>query len=184
MARIEWVAQRLENWALWRARMEGGGLGFATHSIFTEGPAARGSAYEAPVPIDEIEASITNDAVESLRIGHGHVHKTLHLFYLKGLGIAQTARAMQRAPSTIHAQLASADQLIAIWLNERSRMRQQATQPAPTMPAVRRLSKDEQRQLLDHLAEESAQLEERRRSRQFVGPPRPPFKRARKTLKL
>lgn len=120
MARLEWVELRLRNWALWKEREASGGLGFATASIFANGPAARGTALEARVPVDEIEASITNEAVESLRLaGQGHLYKTLHLYYVRDLGIKETARAMDRAESTIHAQLERADLLIAEWLRER-----------------------------------------------------------------
>jgi hypothetical protein len=35
MARVEWVKQRFENWALWKERENRGGLGFYTSSSFT-----------------------------------------------------------------------------------------------------------------------------------------------------
>jgi hypothetical protein len=42
MARIEWVRQRLHNWALYKERESGGGLGFATQSVLL---AERSSGY-------------------------------------------------------------------------------------------------------------------------------------------
>lgn len=117
MARIEWVHQRLENWALWRAR---GGFGYAKQSIFADGPAARGQVAEAVIPVDDLEASDTNDAVEALKLGHGHLYQTLHLYYVRGQGIKGTARSMRRAESTIHSQLGSADQLLAAWFSDRT----------------------------------------------------------------
>lgn len=121
MARIDWVEQRLRNWALWHERGAGGGLGYATQSAFLADVAGRDQRAEAWIPVDEIEAAVTHEAVEGLKLGHGHLHMTLHLFYLHGLGIKDTARAMQRAESTIKAQLAQADHLLAAWFIERKR---------------------------------------------------------------
>ena len=46
---------------------------------------------------------------------------TVCLYYLKGQGIKQTARTMRRAESTVKANLVQADQLLALWFNERRR---------------------------------------------------------------
>jgi hypothetical protein len=125
MARIEWVRQRLENWALWHERGRGGGLGYATQSVLlTE--RVDGDRAEAWVPVDEVEAAVTDEAVDALKLGYGHLHKTLQLFYLRGAGIKETARVMQRAESTIKAQLERADALLATWFAERKRRREAA----------------------------------------------------------
>lgn len=128
MARIDWVQTRLDNWARWHATMNGGGLGFATQSAFLNDPAGSDGVQEARIPIDEIEGSITNDAVEDLKLGYGHLHQTLRLFYLKGEGIKGTARIMRRAESTIKAQLAQADALLAVWFTERKRRKEAEAQ--------------------------------------------------------
>ena len=65
MARIEWVKQRLENWALFKAREAGGGLGFASQSSFL-GEADSSRYRESRIPIDDVDASVTDEAVESL----------------------------------------------------------------------------------------------------------------------
>lgn len=122
MARIEWVRQRLENWALWHERGCGGGLGYATQSVLLSEPVDGGR--QAWVPVDEIDAAITDEGVESLKLGHGHLHDTLHLFYLRGIGIKETARLMARAESTIKAQLERADQLLALWFADRKRRKE------------------------------------------------------------
>jgi hypothetical protein len=120
MARIEWVKQRLDNWALWHERQAGGGLGFASQSSFLNEVDA--SRYrESYVPVDEVEAGITDQAVASLKLGHGHLFETLSLMYLRGCGVIGTARAMRRAESTIHANLSHADALLAAWFTERKR---------------------------------------------------------------
>lgn len=152
MARVEWVRQRLENWALWHERGRDGGLGYATRSVLLAEPVD--GSREAWVPVDEIEASITDEGVESLKAGHDHLHRTLHLYYLAGIGIKETARAMQRAESTIQAQLGRADQLLAEFFAERKRQKEAAAkvmreqldaarpeklkQPLPSSKPVRR----------------------------------------------
>jgi hypothetical protein len=124
MARIEWVQQRLENWARWHANTSSGGLGYATQAAFLAIAAGRDHANQARIPIDEIEASTTDEAVEALKLGYGHLHQTLRLFYLKGVGIKGTAQTMRRAESTIKAQLAQADALLAAWFTDRKRRKE------------------------------------------------------------
>lgn len=119
MARIEWVQHRLENWALWHERGRGGGLGYATQSILLSDPTDRGR--DVWVPVDEIDAAVTDEGVEALKLGHGHLHKTLQLIYLRGCGIKAAARQMARAESTIKAQLDRADQLLALFFSERAK---------------------------------------------------------------
>lgn len=136
MARIEWVRQRLENWALWHERGRGGGLGYATQSVLL---AERVDGdRQAFVPVDEIEAGVTDEAVESLKLGYGHLHKTLQLFYLAGKGIKETARVMERAESTIKAQLERADALLAVWFADRKRRKEaEATEFRAALAATR-----------------------------------------------
>lgn len=122
MARIDWVKRRLDNWALWRQRQEGGGLGFATQSSFLRERYDCDRYREANVPVDEVEASTTDLGVEGLKLGHGHLHKTLHHIYIDNLGVKETARRMGRAESTIKAQLEQADALLARWFSDRARM--------------------------------------------------------------
>ncbi len=127
MARIEWVKQRLENWALWKVRERSGGLGFASRSSFLR--EVDSSRYrEAIVPVDEVDAALTEQAVEALKLGHGHLHKTLHCIYVDGIGIKGTARVMARAESTIKAQLDQADHLLKRWFDTRAEQQARARQ--------------------------------------------------------
>lgn len=179
MARIEWVEQRLQNWALWQAHMMGDGLGYSSQSAFLNAGADPGRYRESSVPIDEVDAAVTDMAVASLKLGHGHLHQTLHLYYLKGMGITGTARAMRRAVSTVHAQLGQADALIATWFRDRNTKRQDK----PAQCVVQLLDDQAKARLLSELASERATLAQRRPP-VFVGPPAPPFKRNRPKLKL
>lgn len=125
MARIEWVRQRLENWALWHERGAGGGLGFASQSSFLN-DAATNRYREAWVPVDEVEAAVTDQAVSALRLTHAHLVETICQMYLTGSGIQETARSRQLAESTIHAHLSQADARLAVWFADRKRMQEQA----------------------------------------------------------
>lgn len=126
MARIEWVKHRLENWALWHERGRGGGLGFNRQAAFLRECVDGGRDEGARVPVDEVEASVTHQAVESLKLGNGHLYKTLQLIYLRGVGIKQAALDMRRAESTIKAQLEQADARLAAWFGERQRQQMAA----------------------------------------------------------
>jgi DNA-directed RNA polymerase specialized sigma24 family protein len=118
MARIEWVKPRLENWARWKGRGSSGRLGYARSSVLVGEPT---DGYrEAPLPVDDVDASVTNTAVESLRAGRSHLYMTLQLIYVAGVGVRETARRMARAESTIKANLDQADHALSQWFGERS----------------------------------------------------------------
>jgi len=119
MARIEWVKQRLVNWSLWKESAGSGGLGFATQSSFLN-VASSGGFREAVVPVDEVDASLTNDAVNSLKPTRPHLWETLQCIYPLGLTIKETARRCELAESTIKAHLDSADAALAQWFRDRN----------------------------------------------------------------
>lgn len=118
MARIEWVRQRLHNWALYKERENRGGLGFATQSVLLSEPS---SGYrESIVPVDDVDASLTDQAVQSLRPAREHLYLTLQCIYIKDMGIKGTARHTCKAESTVHSHLDQADQALALWFGERA----------------------------------------------------------------
>ena len=127
MARIEHIKRRLDNWALWRSRQNDSGLGFHSRNILAVDVWGRGSYGGAMIPHFDADAEETDRAVELLKLGKGHLYKTLESYYLKDLGVTETARRMGRAPATIHAQLEQADRAIGAVLeefaNERERKR-------------------------------------------------------------
>ena len=119
MARIEWVKHRLNNWAIWKARESAGGLGFSKQNVLLA--LGQGDRYrESVVPVDDVDASTTDVAVESLRAGKGHLYLTLQLVYVKGVGHQEAARTMGRAESTIKANLEHADQALREWFNAKA----------------------------------------------------------------
>lgn len=121
MARIEWVKHRLDNWALWKVREASGGLGWATQSVLLANLVD--CSREIPLPVDEIDAEKTNQAVESLKLGKGHLHMTLQFIYIRGIGIRETARQMSRAESTIKANLDQADHALSAWFADQAELK-------------------------------------------------------------
>lgn len=117
MARLEHIKRKLDNWALWKARQNDAGLGWHARSVLAVDVWNRGSYNGAIIPHFEQEAELTNQAVESLKLGKGHLYVTLDCIYIKDLGVKQTARRMLRAESTIKAQLEQADHAIDSWLS-------------------------------------------------------------------
>lgn len=127
MARIEWVKQRLENWALWKDREGRGGLGFATKSVLLSEPS--GGYRESVMPIDDIDASVTNTAVESLRTTRRELYETLQEIYVQGIGIKEAARRTGCAVSTISARLDRADHALSEWFGERAEKQKRVFTP-------------------------------------------------------
>ena len=121
MARIEWVKQRLENWALWKDKEANGGLGFATRSVLLSDAVDR--YRETVMPVDDIEAELTNQAVETLRESKVHLYEVIHLIYVAGVGIKETARRVGRAESTVKANLDQSDHVLSRWFIERREVR-------------------------------------------------------------
>jgi len=115
MARIEYIKHRLENWALWKAREAGGGLGFATQSVLLAERVDRYREIDIRSTIDDTDASLTNTAVESLRPAQGHLYRRLHLIYIFDLGVKEAARRECCAESTIKASLEQADHALRTW---------------------------------------------------------------------
>ena len=119
MARIEHIKRRLDNWALWRARMNDGGQGWRDRNpmaVWAEDVWTRTSYHGASIPHFDEDAEETDRAVQALKLGRGHLYVTLDCIYLKDLGVNDTTRRMRRAVSTIHAQLEQADRWIDAWL--------------------------------------------------------------------
>lgn len=119
MARLEWVDQRLRNWALWHRAQQGGGLGFASQSSFLREAVDCDRYRESSLPVDEVDAGVTEQGVQSLKLDYPHLVDTLVRIYLENLGVKETARRAGRAESTIKAHLEQSDHLLARWYGER-----------------------------------------------------------------
>jgi hypothetical protein len=121
VARIDWVESRLNNWALWNERGRNYGRGFASQSAFLNIAVDGGGYREAAVPVDEVEASITDQAVTSLKADRPHLHETLVLYYVNGLSAIGIAQAQECGRSTVYARLEQADAQLALWFGDRKR---------------------------------------------------------------
>lgn len=127
MARIQWIAHRLDNWALWKDREAAGAIGFAGTSSFLRDPGG-GGYRDAQIPVFDEEASVTDQAVQSLKTTRPLHHETIVLHYLGGprqpkltaLGIAQRHGITERA---VHMRLEECDRVIARWYEERAEAR-------------------------------------------------------------
>lgn len=128
MARIEWVRQRLNNWALWKEREGRGSLGFYTASAFTKMVVDTSGYRELMSTVDDIEAQATDEAVQSLLGEHAHLHRTLVLIYLEDTGIRRAAGLLACAESTVKARLEQADHHIATFLRLRAQARENQRQ--------------------------------------------------------
>lgn len=68
MARIEWVEERLQVWARWKIARGGGDMGYA--SVDLGGVNGGRSGYvTASIPMLDVEAAETDEAVEALHPG-------------------------------------------------------------------------------------------------------------------
>lgn len=118
MARLEWVDARLRNWERWHCQMACNGLGFASQAAFLND--FPGADREVRIPIDEVEASITDEAVESLKLPRPQLYSALYCVYPFGLGVAGAARRMGCSRSNVYALLEVADKVLAAWFTERA----------------------------------------------------------------
>lgn len=125
MARIERIKRRLDNWALWKSRLNSNGLGFHSVNILAVDVWCRNSYNGNQIPHNEQEAEETNAAVVAMQLAKPHLHVTVEAYYLQDLGVSLIARRLGKGPSTIHAHLDQADQFIDLWLQEQARQREE-----------------------------------------------------------
>lgn len=124
MARVEWVKQRLDNWARWKGREQRHGLGFYTQSAFLRVAVDSGGYREPQIPVDDVEGRGTDEAVQSLLGSHPQLHRTLVLIYLEDTGQQAAAVQLSCALSTVKARLEQADHLIATFLRLKAQARE------------------------------------------------------------
>lgn len=130
MARIDWVKQRLDNWARWKEREQRHSLGFYSQSAFLRVAVDSGGYREPEIPVDDVEAAGTDQAVQSLLGSHPQLHRTLVLIYLEDTGQQKAAVMLSCAVSTVKARLEQADQLIATFLRLKAQAKETALKAA------------------------------------------------------
>lgn len=118
MARVKWVHERLERWVAWRVSEERGNLGWPKQSPFMR-EAQQDGYRDVHVPLIGEEESITNQAVESMRSGHGELHATLLLYYVDGRRtMAEKALILCCSEAAIRARLERIDAYMVQWLSD------------------------------------------------------------------
>lgn len=120
MARIEWIEHRLQNWARWKLAAGGGALGYASVSM-AEANADRDGYVEAAIPISDVEASETDEAIQ--RLNPPGLRLTIVEVYTGRGGIKDKARRLCCGEATVHARVDQAHRQIAEHLNDRKRRR-------------------------------------------------------------
>jgi hypothetical protein len=103
MARLEHIRTRLENWAKWRARREGMGIGYPRQAAFLR-VAVDGGRGRADTSASDADAQEIDLAVDAMKLdpAKSKLAKALELVYLgaHGGGVEQAARTMGKAVST------------------------------------------------------------------------------------
>jgi hypothetical protein len=111
MARIDWIEQRLQNWARWKlARGGDGELGYAQVDLHAA-DAGRSGYVTATIPISDVEASDTDEAVA--RLYPGGLRLTVLEVYVGRGGIKDKAKRLACSEATIHARIDHAHRQLA-----------------------------------------------------------------------
>lgn len=111
MARIEEIENRLRNWSRWREGAGGGRLNYSSVKWGPPLPKASQDPYAAaPVPINDIEASETEQAVQLLP---GDLKATVIEYYTGRGGEADHLRQLCCAKATMYARIDRAHRLLA-----------------------------------------------------------------------
>jgi DNA-directed RNA polymerase specialized sigma24 family protein len=109
VARIEWVEERLQNWARWSLMHGSGVLGFAGVNLEAAGM-PREPYAEAPIPVSDIDASEVDEAVGRLP---SELKATVVTHYLGKGGIRDKLKLLCCTEGTLHRRIGQAHRLLA-----------------------------------------------------------------------
>jgi len=109
MARVEWVEQRLQNWARWRLTRGGGVLGYASVNLLAAAM-PRDRDVEAPVPTSDVDAAEIDDAVMRLP---SELKATVHEMYLGANTLRMKLERLSIPKATAYARIDRAHRLLA-----------------------------------------------------------------------
>ena len=118
MARIEWIRHKLDNWGRWCTQQDSGGLGYPRQwAVGRIGGSVASS--EASIPIDNLDASKTDQAVKSLQGRQSHLYLVLTLHYAHGLPRHLVAKRMARTERQVRNNLEEADAALARYFEDK-----------------------------------------------------------------
>lgn len=128
----DWLCRRLDNWARWLTEGNRGTLGYPRQQAFARQMRVSVTADTAHIPVDDVEARGTHEAVEQLRrVGLTHLWLVLHCRWVgdprvpdrvrRPLGVRDTAAAMCVGESTVHAHVKKALPLVRAHLDAAQR---------------------------------------------------------------
>lgn len=110
MARIDWVEDRLQNWARWKVARGGGNMGYS--GVDLAGANGGRSGYvTAAVPILDAEAAATDEAVG--RLQPGGLCLTVHQFYCGPGGHKEKAGQLCCSVPAMYARIDQAHRQLA-----------------------------------------------------------------------
>lgn len=123
MARIEWVRQRLENWARWVVQREACGTGYPRRAVFAREMGASASTDWTSLPINDVDAERTHEAVEGMRLQHSPLWLVLQCHYVgdpqerparrRPLATDEIAQRMHSTRRAVQLRLEQADHMLA-----------------------------------------------------------------------
>lgn len=116
MARIDWIEQRLQNWARWKLMQGGGVLGYAAVDLQGVGSTAEPWAAAA-IPVSDVEAGETDEAVQ--RLSPGGLALTVIEHYTGRGGIKDKLARLCCAERTYHTRIDQAHRQLADHFNAR-----------------------------------------------------------------
>lgn len=99
----------MQNWARWTLTQGSGVLGYAAVNL-ADADAGRDGYIEAPVPVSDVEARETDDAVARLP---GELKATVIELYLGKGGIKDKLARLYCAEGTLHRRIGQAHRLLA-----------------------------------------------------------------------
>lgn len=110
MARIEFVEERLQNWARWKIARGAGEMGYS-QSDMGGANGGRSGYVTAAVPIVDAEASATDEAVG--RLHPGGLSLTVHAFYCGAGGHKDKAALLWCSVAAMYARIDQAHRQLA-----------------------------------------------------------------------
>jgi hypothetical protein len=118
VARIEWIEQRLVNWARWRLSSGIGMLGYASIELGDALLEGKGEGYDAaPVPLSDIDGSETQQAIDKLS---PDLKATIEQQYLANVPLDRKLRRLGIAKQTFYDRIDSAHRALAGFFTDKS----------------------------------------------------------------